>query len=162
MRRLPRPPARAPRAPAFGLPPSPLASRLPAHIALPRAGAAAANETDFDRVPRYNSPHPRLSARPQVAVCLTASTFLAPRRVWTRCGQTASQQCAGELFELKQALNSAKKGEKRDAVKKVIASMTVGKDVSSLFSDVINCMQARHAAELPLRLTAHCRRTTSS
>ena len=48
---------------------------------------------------------------------------------------------AGELFELKQQLNSSKKGDKRDAVKKVIASMTVGKDVSSLFSDVINCMQ---------------------
>eukprot|EP00054_Salpingoeca_dolichothecata_P008265 m.47181 g.47181 ORF g.47181 m.47181 type:complete len:881 (-) comp17615_c0_seq1:27-2669(-) len=47
----------------------------------------------------------------------------------------------GEIFELKQALQSVKKGEKRDAVKKVIASMTVGKDVSSLFSDVINCMQ---------------------
>lgn len=29
----------------------------------------------------------------------------------------------------------------RDAVKKVIASMTVGKDVSQLFSDVIQCMQ---------------------
>ena len=29
----------------------------------------------------------------------------------------------------------------RDAVKKVIASMTVGKDVSALFSDVIQCMQ---------------------
>eukprot|EP00052_Salpingoeca_macrocollata_P004250 m.40245 g.40245 ORF g.40245 m.40245 type:complete len:885 (+) comp14094_c0_seq1:109-2763(+) len=47
----------------------------------------------------------------------------------------------GEIFELKQALKSAKKAEKRDAVKKVIASMTVGKDVSSLFSDVINCIQ---------------------
>lgn len=47
----------------------------------------------------------------------------------------------GELFELKQALNSAKKADKRDAIKKIIASMTVGKDVSSLFSDVINCIQ---------------------
>jgi hypothetical protein len=28
-----------------------------------------------------------------------------------------------------------------DAVKKVIANMTVGKDVSSLFTDVINCIQ---------------------
>jgi hypothetical protein len=83
----------------------------------------------------------------------------------------------GELAELSQQLQSPKKADKRDAVKKVIASMTVGKDVrcdtskgtasliplmspvaclslsshhahlppspthSSLFSDVINCMQ---------------------
>eukprot|EP00730_Choanoeca_flexa_P017674 TRINITY_DN8542_c0_g1_i2.p1 TRINITY_DN8542_c0_g1~~TRINITY_DN8542_c0_g1_i2.p1 ORF type:complete len:877 (+),score=306.11 TRINITY_DN8542_c0_g1_i2:70-2700(+) len=47
----------------------------------------------------------------------------------------------GELAELAQLLQSPKKTDKRDAVKKVIASMTVGKDVSSLFSDVINCMQ---------------------
>merc|ERR1711881_178089 len=38
-------------------------------------------------------------------------------------------------------LNSDKKERKREAVKKVIASMTVGKDVSTLFPDVINCMQ---------------------
>eukprot|EP00045_Choanoeca_perplexa_P013193 m.147784 g.147784 ORF g.147784 m.147784 type:complete len:875 (+) comp16273_c0_seq1:55-2679(+) len=47
----------------------------------------------------------------------------------------------GELAELAQQLQSPKKNDKRDAVKKVIANMTVGKDVSSLFSDVINCMQ---------------------
>ncbi len=35
----------------------------------------------------------------------------------------------GEVFELKQALASAKKAEKRDAIKKIIANMTVGKDV---------------------------------
>jgi hypothetical protein len=31
--------------------------------------------------------------------------------------------------------------KKKDAVKKVIAAMTVGKDVSMLFTDVVNCMQ---------------------
>jgi hypothetical protein len=31
--------------------------------------------------------------------------------------------------------------KRKDAVKKVIAAMTVGKDVSSLFTDVVNCMQ---------------------
>ena len=35
----------------------------------------------------------------------------------------------GEIFELKAELNSDKKDRKKDAVKKVIASMTVGKDV---------------------------------
>jgi AP-1 complex subunit beta-1 len=29
-------------------------------------------------------------------------------------------------------------------VKKVIAAMTVGKDVSSLFTDVVNCMQTEN------------------
>ncbi|KIH68776.1 adaptin region [Ancylostoma duodenale] len=47
----------------------------------------------------------------------------------------------GEIFELKTELNSDKKEKKREAVKKVIASMTVGKDVSALFPDVVNCMQ---------------------
>uniref|UniRef100_A0A8C7LGT8 AP complex subunit beta n=1 Tax=Oncorhynchus kisutch TaxID=8019 RepID=A0A8C7LGT8_ONCKI len=49
--------------------------------------------------------------------------------------------CAGEIFELKAELNSDKKEKKKEAVKKVIASMTVGKDVSALFPDVVNCMQ---------------------
>ncbi|XP_065578781.1 LOW QUALITY PROTEIN: AP-1 complex subunit beta-1-like [Artemia franciscana] len=47
----------------------------------------------------------------------------------------------GEIFELKSELNSDKKEKKREAVKKVIASMTVGKDVSALFPDVVNSMQ---------------------
>lgn len=47
----------------------------------------------------------------------------------------------GEMFELKTELNSEKKEKRREAVKKVIASMTVGKDVSALFPDVVNCMQ---------------------
>jgi len=47
----------------------------------------------------------------------------------------------GEIFELKGELNSDKKERKKEAVKKVIASMTVGKDVSALFPDVVNCMQ---------------------
>uniref|UniRef100_A0A673KK16 AP-1 complex subunit beta-1-like n=1 Tax=Sinocyclocheilus rhinocerous TaxID=307959 RepID=A0A673KK16_9TELE len=49
--------------------------------------------------------------------------------------------CLGEIFELKAELNSDKKEKKKEAVKKVIASMTVGKDVSALFPDVVNCMQ---------------------
>ena len=47
----------------------------------------------------------------------------------------------GEIFELKSELNSDKKERKREAVKKTIANMTVGKDVSALFPDVINCIQ---------------------
>uniref|UniRef100_A0A8C1MVC6 AP complex subunit beta n=1 Tax=Cyprinus carpio TaxID=7962 RepID=A0A8C1MVC6_CYPCA len=48
---------------------------------------------------------------------------------------------SGEIFELKAELNNEKKEKKKEAVKKVIAAMTVGKDVSSLFPDVVNCMQ---------------------
>ncbi len=33
------------------------------------------------------------------------------------------------------------KSRRKDAVKKVIAAMTVGKDVSPIFPDVVNCMQ---------------------
>nr|XP_022344232.1 AP-1 complex subunit beta-1-like [Crassostrea virginica]XP_022344233.1 AP-1 complex subunit beta-1-like [Crassostrea virginica] len=47
----------------------------------------------------------------------------------------------GEVFELKTELQSDKKEKKKEAVKKVIASMTVGKDVSALFPDVLNCIQ---------------------
>mmetsp|Transcript_16780 Transcript_16780/g.42133 ORF Transcript_16780/g.42133 Transcript_16780/m.42133 type:complete len:803 (-) Transcript_16780:1313-3721(-) len=47
----------------------------------------------------------------------------------------------GEIPELKEELQSQDKNVKKDAVKKVIAAMTVGKDVSMLFPDVVNCMQ---------------------
>jgi vesicle coat complex subunit len=47
----------------------------------------------------------------------------------------------GENFELKADLNSEYKEFRKDAVKRVIANMTVGKDVSSLFADVVKNMQ---------------------
>ena len=34
--------------------------------------------------------------------------------------------------------------KKKEAVKKVIAAMTVGKDVSMLFTDVVNCIQTQN------------------
>lgn len=49
--------------------------------------------------------------------------------------------CAGEIHELKEELANPKQDKKKEAVKKVIAAMTVGKDVSMLFTDVINCIQ---------------------
>ena len=48
---------------------------------------------------------------------------------------------AGEIGELKEELANPKMEKKREAVKKVIAAMTVGKDVSMLFTDVLNCIQ---------------------
>uniref|UniRef100_A0A3Q2VWV8 AP complex subunit beta n=1 Tax=Haplochromis burtoni TaxID=8153 RepID=A0A3Q2VWV8_HAPBU len=46
----------------------------------------------------------------------------------------------GEIFELKAELNNEKKEKRKEAVKKVIAAMTVGKDVRYTFSDV-SCTQ---------------------
>mmetsp|Transcript_110877 Transcript_110877/g.174841 ORF Transcript_110877/g.174841 Transcript_110877/m.174841 type:complete len:915 (+) Transcript_110877:55-2799(+) len=47
----------------------------------------------------------------------------------------------GEIHELKEELNNPNKDKKKDALKKVIQAMTLGSDVSSLFADVVNCMQ---------------------
>jgi len=47
----------------------------------------------------------------------------------------------GENHELREELRNPARDRKRDAVKKVIANMTVGKDVSTLFTDVVNCIQ---------------------
>jgi len=47
----------------------------------------------------------------------------------------------GEIHELKEELNHNDAEHRKDAVKKVIAGMTVGKDVSMLFPDVVKCMQ---------------------
>lgn len=43
--------------------------------------------------------------------------------------QTAAVRLTGEIFELKAELNNEKKEKRKEAVKKVIAAMTVGKDV---------------------------------
>lgn len=47
----------------------------------------------------------------------------------------------GEIAELREELLNPSKDKKKDAVKKVIAAMTVGKDVSTLFPDVVKCIQ---------------------
>lgn len=47
----------------------------------------------------------------------------------------------GELKELSEELRSLDKSKQKDAVKKTIAAMTVGKDVEKLFPLVVNCMQ---------------------
>ncbi len=42
----------------------------------------------------------------------------------------------GELYELKEGLNSSVAKERKTALKRTVAAMTLGKDVSSLFADV--------------------------
>merc|ERR1719397_2106588 len=49
-----------------------------------------------------------------------------------------------EVFELRNELHSEKKEKRVEAVKKVIVMMTVGKDVQSLFPDVVNQMQTEN------------------
>lgn len=55
--------------------------------------------------------------------------------------QPATTNKRGELYELRAELNGDTKAIRKDAVKRVIASMTLGKDVSSLFADVVKNMQ---------------------
>lgn len=43
----------------------------------------------------------------------------------------------GELYELKQGLNGTTMKERKTALKQTVAAMTLGKDVSSLFADVV-------------------------
>ncbi|EER19471.1 AP-2 complex subunit beta-1, putative [Perkinsus marinus ATCC 50983] len=47
-----------------------------------------------------------------------------------------------EIHEMKEELHSHDKHKQKDAIKRVIASMTLGKDVSSLFPDMVQCMQS--------------------
>jgi AP-1 complex subunit beta-1 len=49
-----------------------------------------------------------------------------------------------EVQELKTDLNSLDKVKVKDALKKIIAAMTVGKDVSSLFTDVVKSIQTEN------------------
>eukprot|EP00798_Chlamydomonas_sp_ICE-L_P007115 gene7115-219_t len=56
-------------------------------------------------------------------------------------GKYFSTTKKGEIHEFKEELRSLDRPKKKEAVKKVIAAMTVGKDVSMLFPDVVNCMQ---------------------
>ncbi|EIE25043.1 Adaptor protein complex beta subunit [Coccomyxa subellipsoidea C-169] len=56
-------------------------------------------------------------------------------------GKYFSTTKKGEIHELKEELRVLDKSRRKDAVKKVIAAMTVGKDVSPIFPDVVNCMQ---------------------
>ena len=52
-----------------------------------------------------------------------------------------SNNSRGQMAELSSDLNSELAVVKKEGLKKVIAGMTVGKDVSGLFADVVKCMQ---------------------
>lgn len=68
----------------------------------------------------------------------------------------------GENHELREELRSPQRDKKRDAVKKVIANMTVGKDVSTLFTDVLNCIQTGKLSYSTIRFHPTVLQITSS
>lgn len=49
--------------------------------------------------------------------------------------------CVGELAEIKQDLCNELPAIRREALKRIIALTTMGKDVGALFTDVLKCMQ---------------------
>jgi hypothetical protein len=62
------------------------------------------------------------------------SPLLSPRLL--RCSHAA-----GNVLPLPPAAAHPTPTRAQDAVKKVIAAITVGKDMSALFPDVVNCMR---------------------
>lgn len=54
----------------------------------------------------------------------------------------------GEIFELKAELNNEKKEKRKEAVKKVIAAMTVGKDVR-FFDSLITITRSNMHSHFP-------------
>mmetsp|Transcript_9002 Transcript_9002/g.32887 ORF Transcript_9002/g.32887 Transcript_9002/m.32887 type:complete len:142 (-) Transcript_9002:2872-3297(-) len=52
-----------------------------------------------------------------------------------------TSQKKGEVAEWRDEIHDPDRDKRKNAVKKVIAAMTVGKDVSMLFTDVVNCGQ---------------------
>lgn len=59
----------------------------------------------------------------------------------TAASAKVSSNNKGENYELRAELNSEYRDKRKEAVKQVIANMTVGKDVSSLFADLVKNMQ---------------------
>ena len=55
-----------------------------------------------------------------------------------------------EDAELQEGLNSLKLEKQRDAMKQIIASMTIGKDVSKLFPDVVKIIRTKNRAKKTL------------
>ena len=49
-----------------------------------------------------------------------------------------------EDAELQEALNSMKLSRQKDSMKQIIASMTIGKDVSKLFPDVVKLIRTKN------------------
>lgn len=66
---------------------------------------------------------------------------LAPLTIPHVRAKKQKKKSKGEIAELKEDLRSPDRSRAKEAVKKVIAAMTVGKDVAMLFPDVANRAQ---------------------
>ena len=53
-----------------------------------------------------------------------------------------------EDAELQEALNSMKLSRQKDSMKQIIASMTIGKDVSKLFPDVVKLIRTKRCRQI--------------
>ena len=68
--------------------------------------------------------------------------FLKKREI-SQGGTKYFQNRNPEDAELQEGLNSLKLEKQRDAMKQIIASMTIGKDVSKLFPDVVKIIRTK-------------------
>ena len=69
--------------------------------------------------------------------------FLKGRKI-SQGGTKYFQNRNPEDAELQESLNSLKLDKQRDAMKQIIASMTIGKDVSKLFPDVVKIIRTKN------------------
>lgn len=74
------------------------------------------------------------------AVNMSKPNYFEPQRRDTK-GMVFSFVFTGELQELRSDLANDLSVLKKEALKRIIAFMTIGRDVSPLFADVIKCMQ---------------------
>jgi vesicle coat complex subunit len=73
------------------------------------------------------------------AARIARTAFQVPRKgtLPTASSRSSSANGAGETFELRNGLVSQYAYERKEAIQKTIAAMTLGKDVSALFPDVL-------------------------
>jgi vesicle coat complex subunit len=65
---------------------------------------------------------------------------VAPRKGVYDASWKRALTLSGENWELRQQLNSEYRDKRADAIKRVIANHTIGKDCSGLFPDVVKNM----------------------
>ena len=87
---------------------------------------------------------------PTVLACGNSIENLMLKKIFKRKKDSGffSTTKKGEVAEWGASIRSSHRFEKRDGIKRIIAAMTVGKDVSSLFGDVIKCTQVRGVGAL--------------
>jgi vesicle coat complex subunit len=70
-------------------------------------------------------------------IAIQLPNSLTLRRCNATSTSTSTSTFTGEIHELKQELDTGAIEAKRECLKKIIAAMTIGKDVSMLFPDVV-------------------------